>query len=88
VHLKRRRTKGNLNKLIDGLVHPYFDDHPALIFVDGLLHAAVEEDPSLSLRKFVKYSGPILLEQLKKQKTTGKYTKKRNRKDPFSKRIH
>ena len=68
--LKSRRTKGNLNRLIDDMMHPYFKDHPALILADGLLHAAVEKNPRSSLTKFVKYNVPILLTELGKRGTS------------------
>jgi hypothetical protein len=50
----RKTDKGKLNKLIDDLVHPHFREYPALIIVDGLLHAMVEQNPDASLRKFIK----------------------------------
>jgi len=65
----KRTTKGQLNRLIDDLIHPYFTEYPALIIVDSLLHAMVEQDPDMSLRKFVRYNIPKLLRSLtQKQK--------------------
>jgi hypothetical protein len=65
----RKTEKGRLNKLIDDLIHPHFKDYPALIIVDGLLHAMVEQNPDASLRKFIKYNVPKLLKTLtRKQK--------------------
>lgn len=60
----RRTVKGELNRLIDNLVHPYFREYPALIVVDGLLHAMVEQDPDVSLTKFIRYNVPKLLKHL------------------------
>ena len=60
----RRRSKGNLNRLFVDFVHQYFKDYAALIFVDGLLHAFVEKNRSLSIRKFRKFNAPLLLERL------------------------
>jgi hypothetical protein len=57
----RRTARGEVNRLIDELVHPHFKRYPALILVDGLLHAAVEGDPEASLRKFLRYNAPMLL---------------------------
>jgi len=69
VRKSRRTVKGDLNRLIDSLVHPYFAEYPALILVDGLLHAIVEQNPNVSLKKFAKYSVPELLRCLsRKQK--------------------
>ena len=65
----RKTPKGELNRLVDNLIHPYFKEYPALIIVDSLLHAMVEQDPDMSLRKFVRYNIPILLKSLtRKQK--------------------
>ena len=65
---KRRRTgKWELNKLIDAMIHPYFQEYPAMILVDGILHAMVENDPDESLRKFVRYNVPRLLKLFKRK---------------------
>jgi hypothetical protein len=65
----RKTDKGKLNKLIDDLIHPHFREYPALIIVDGLLHAMVEQNPDASLRKFIKYNVPKLLKTItRKQK--------------------
>lgn len=67
----RKTIKIELNRLIDRLAHPYFGKYPALIVVDGLLHAVVEQDPNGSLRKFVRYDVPKLLMCLvRKQKSS------------------
>lgn len=54
-------TRGELNKIIDAMFHRHFSKRPSLIFVDGLAHAIVENDPEESLRKFLKYGIPALL---------------------------
>jgi len=46
----RKPTTGYINKLIDDLIHPYTKDYSALILVDGLLHAFVEQDANTSLK--------------------------------------
>jgi len=60
----RKNVEGELNRLIDRLTHPYFKDYPALILLDGLLHFIVEQNPDVSLRKFVRYNAPELLRHL------------------------
>jgi len=57
----RKNNKATLNKIVDSLLHPYFNDYPAMIIVDGLLHAIVEQNPNESLTKFIKYNLPRLL---------------------------
>ena len=63
---KASYTTGELNKVIDTICHPLFRDNPELIFIDGLLHAIVEQDPPLSLRKFIINNLPKLLDRLLK----------------------
>jgi hypothetical protein len=61
---KGKPSTGYLNKLIDDLIHPYTKDYPALILVDGLLHAIVEQDANSSLRKFIRYNATTFLKQI------------------------
>lgn len=60
-------TKGELNKLIDGLCDPLFETNEGFILVDGLLHGLVEQNPPLTIRKFMKHNLPKLIEQIKKK---------------------
>jgi len=69
---KRKReykpyTKGELNKLIDSLCHPLFKTNEGYILVDGLLHGLVEQNPPITIRKFVKYNLPTLIKQIEKE---------------------
>lgn len=57
-------TKGELNKLIDGLCHPLFKTNKGFVLVDGLLHAMVEQDPPRTVKKFMKYNLPKIVEQI------------------------
>ena len=57
-------TKGELNKFIDSLCHPLFKTDKGFILVDGVLHAMVEQDPEVTVRKFIKYNLPKILEQI------------------------
>jgi len=59
-----RYTKGEVNRLIDSLLHPLAKEDRRLLIVDGFLHALVENDPPLSARKFLTYSLPTLLSEL------------------------
>ena len=59
--------KMNHNKLTDPVLGYLFT--ALLIVSDRLLHAMVEQDPDMSLRKFVRYNTPKLLRSLvRKQK--------------------
>lgn len=69
---KKRRahkpyTKGELNKLIDNLCHPLFETNEGFILVDGLLHGLVEQNPPITIRKFIKYNLPKLIKQIEKK---------------------
>ena len=57
----RPYTKGELNKLIDDLVHPYARDQKGYYVLDGILHGIVERDPNVSMRKFIKHNLPRML---------------------------
>ena len=61
-------SKGDLNRLIDKLIHPLIKRDPRFILVDSLLHAMVERDPPLTVRKFIKYNLPKIIEALMKEK--------------------
>ena len=70
---KKRKTKaytsGQMNKLIDDVCHPLFNENAGFILVDGLLHGIVEQDPPTTVRKFMRYSLPKILKELtRKQK--------------------
>jgi hypothetical protein len=63
-------SRGNLNYLIDSLVHPLYKESQGYRILDGVLHAIVEQNPTLSLEKFVKYNTLDLLKG--KRKTSRK----------------
>ena len=60
-------TKGQLNRLIDELLHPYFKVDAGYILLDGFLHALVEQNPNESFRKFLKYNLPRLIKELERK---------------------
>jgi len=57
-------TRGELNKLIDSLCHPLFETNKGFMLVDGLLHAIVEKDPPRTVKKFIKYNLPGIMQQI------------------------
>lgn len=61
-------TKGELNKLIDSLCHPFFKSDKGFILFDGLLHGLVEQDPPTSVRKFIKYNLPQLIKRAREER--------------------
>lgn len=61
---RRPYTKGELNKLIDSMIHPFCEEDKRFILLDGFLHALVEQNPPVTVRKFVKYNLPEILKHL------------------------
>jgi len=59
---KSTYTTGELNRMIDSVFHPLMKRRKGIVIVDGVFHAIVEKDLGKSLKKFVKYSLLILLD--------------------------
>jgi hypothetical protein len=73
----RLYTRGELNKILDGVVHPFFKKGNGFIFMDGFLHALLEQNAPVSARKFIRYNLPKMLERMgKKHGSERKHTKK------------
>lgn len=60
----RPYTRGELNRAIDALVHPLAKRDTRLFALDAALHALVEKNPPVSVRKFVRYDLPLILSKL------------------------
>jgi len=60
---KKQYTKGELNKLIDSLLHPLFVNGDAFVAIDTVLHGLVEQDPKQTVRKFIRYTLPKILDK-------------------------
>ena len=56
-------TTGQLNKVIDVFVHPLFKKDERYIWFDGFLHALIEQDSQVSVKKFAQYSLPKLVKR-------------------------
>lgn len=63
---KRREhySKGELNRLINDLVHPLLDNSPELMMLGVVLHAFVEQNPKETAEKIVRYSLPKIIRKL------------------------
>ena len=57
-----------MNLIIDSIIHPHARNHPELWGLDGVLHGLVEQDPELTLRKFIRYNVPKLLKHATRRK--------------------
>jgi len=66
---KKRNTysKGEINRLIDSLLHPLFDFNPTFNILDTIFHGFVEQNPSETALKFLKYNLPRIVMELKKR---------------------
>jgi hypothetical protein len=71
---KRKRrllySKGELNKLIDDLVHPHYKQNEGLRLLDAVLHGLVEQNPSESFHKFVRYNLPDIMKKILRKRNT------------------
>jgi len=57
--------KGEINKLIDSIVHPFFRKSKAFVLADGIAHALVEQNPKESAKKFIRYNLKHLIKENK-----------------------
>ena len=57
-------SKGEVNRLIDGLLHPLFDLNPGFSLVDAILHGFVEQNPPETALKFLRYNLPRIVREL------------------------
>ena len=69
---RRPYTRGQLNRLVDDLIHPFFKEDPSFVLVDGLLHGVVENDLPLTVKKFIKYDFPKLLKEINRKEKVGR----------------
>ena len=65
---KRLYTTGELNRLIDDLLHPLAKLNPEILILDGILHSLLEQNPTESVQKFIQYNVPKLLAEFRKRK--------------------
>jgi hypothetical protein len=62
---RSRYSKGELNRLIDDIIHPLSDVNPELMILDALLHGFVEQNPPETAIKFIRYSLPKIIAHAK-----------------------
>jgi hypothetical protein len=63
---KRHYSKGEINRLIDSLLHPLFGHSSAFVAVDVALHGLVEQNPPETIKKFVRYTLPKIIAEILK----------------------
>jgi hypothetical protein len=64
-------SQGELNYIIDCLIHPFFKESEGFRLLDGLLHGLVERNPTMSLEKFVRYNLSPLMGKNAKNRAQG-----------------
>jgi hypothetical protein len=66
---KRRKpySAGELNRLVDSFIHPFYREHEGLRLLDGLLHGLIEQNPPASLKKFIHYNLPEIVKKISKK---------------------
>lgn len=58
-------TKGELNRIVDNLCHPFYKADKGFVLVDGLLHGLIEQNPPESALKFLRYNLPAIIDHIK-----------------------
>ena len=59
-------SKGKLNQLVDDLIHPLSERNPELMILDAALHGLVEQNPPETVKKFIRYSLPKIIDEILK----------------------
>jgi len=61
-------SKGEINRLIDCLLHPLSDINPAFSLVDAILHGVMEQNPPETALKFLRYNLQLFLNMKRKRR--------------------
>jgi hypothetical protein len=68
---KTRKTRkdgcysaGQMNRLVDDLVHPLYRKSELYRVADGVLHGLIEKNARVSARKFAKYNLPEIVKKI------------------------
>jgi len=67
---RRRRSiysKGEVNRLIDSVIHPLFNLNQGFTVADAILHGFVERNPPETALKFIRYNLPKVIREMTKQ---------------------
>jgi hypothetical protein len=63
---KTEYSKGELNRVIDSVLHPLFGRSSAFIILDTAAHGLVEQNSPETIKKFIRYSLPNIIEEILK----------------------
>ena len=53
-----------MNRLIDDVCHPLYQENEWIRLIDGAMHGVAEQNYNVSLRKFVKYNLPEIAKKI------------------------
>jgi len=60
-------TQGDLNKIVDSVFHPLAREEPIFWLADFVGHGLIEQNPILSIKKFIHYDVPKIAKQYRKR---------------------
>jgi hypothetical protein len=63
---KKHYSKGELNRLVDSVLHPLFHHGAAFMVIDTMFHGLIENNPNVTVRKFARYTLPKIIEEILK----------------------
>lgn len=63
-HKEKPYSVGQMNKLVDDLIHPLYKKSEWYRVADGLLHVLVGKNIRVSAKKFVKYNLPEIAKKI------------------------
>jgi hypothetical protein len=63
---KKHYSKGEVNRLVDSVLHPMFDHGTVFMVIDTMFHGLVEMNPRVTVKKFARYTLPKIIEEILK----------------------
>jgi hypothetical protein len=66
----RPYTTGEVNRMVDALLHPLAEVDPAFLVLDGVVHCMIEQNPPESVLKFIHHNLPKLLWEIMRSRSS------------------
>lgn len=60
----RAYSTGQMNKIIDDLLHPFYERNQRIRVADGILHGILERNVQVSAKKFIRYNLPEIVKEI------------------------
>lgn len=77
---KAELSKGDLNRIVDSILHPLAKKDSRYVWLDAAFHGLVEQNVSETMRKFCIYTLPNLMKSAGKKNLKHPHGKRRRRK--------